>query len=238
MSVENLLAPGRVRTAADLPAAFSAMPPAWRQVLSGWTAEAEGEVVRRVRDISDDRTIAPPDPFRALRLVAPDAVKVVIFGQDPYPTAGHADGLAFSAGMGHPHSLRRIFQVLAADQPGFVPPPVWKLDAWARQGVLLLNPALTVEVGLAGSHLDAGWQRLTGDIVRVLFERPEPPAVMLWGRKARDFFDQAAPHARQRTGLRLYEDRHPSNDYRREFMAKGSHFVQTADLVDWWALGN
>jgi uracil-DNA glycosylase len=79
-------------------------------------------VVRNVRRVSGDRPIAPPDPFRALRLVAPDAVKVVVFGQDPYPTAGHADGLAFSAGRGKPRSLARIFEVLARDRPGFVAP--------------------------------------------------------------------------------------------------------------------
>jgi len=63
---------------------------------------------------------SPDDPLRALRLVGPEAVKVVILGQDPYPTAGHADGLAFSAGKGRPRSLARIFELLAEARPGFL----------------------------------------------------------------------------------------------------------------------
>ena len=69
--------------------------------------------------VSGDAPIAPDDPLRALRLVAPEAVKVVVIGQDPYPTAGHADGLAFSAGKGRPRSLARIFELLAEARPGF-----------------------------------------------------------------------------------------------------------------------
>ena len=102
-------------TADDLPAAFATLPAAWRAVLPGWTPAAERAVIDRVRAASGAREIAPADPFRAMRLVPPEAARVVVFGQDPYPKPGHADGLAFSAGHGRPHSLRRIFQVLAAD---------------------------------------------------------------------------------------------------------------------------
>ena len=84
--------------------------------------------------VSGDAPIAPEDPLRALRLVDPEAVKVVVLGQDPYPTAGHADGLAFSAGKGRPRSLARIFELLAEARPGFVPPPTGSLERWARQG--------------------------------------------------------------------------------------------------------
>jgi len=177
--------------------------------------------------------IAPPDPFRALRFNAPEAVKVVVFGQDPYPKPGHADGLAFSAGHGKPASLRRIFQVLAEDRPGFKPPPVWKLDGWARQGALLLNPTLTIEVGRIGSHMGCGWQALTSDIVKVLCKLPQPPVFMLWGDKARQFFVEAQPAG---SSVRTLVTRHPSNDFQRRFMAEGRHFLETAALVDWWAL--
>ena len=105
----------------------------------------------------------------------------------------HAEGLAFSAGHGKPHSLRRVFDVLEADRPGWKRPAVWKLDAWARQGVLLLNPVLTVEVGFAGSHMKCGWQTLTSDIIKTLCERAEPPAFLLWGKPANAFFDAACP---------------------------------------------
>lgn len=220
-------------TADDLPAAFDSLPPAWAAVLPGWTAERRAELIGRIRAVSADRPIAPDDPFRALRLVAPDDVRVVILGQDPYPLPGQADGLAFSAGRGKPASLRRVFQVLAADRPDFVPPSVWKLDGWARQGVLLLNPTLTIEVGRIGSHMACGWQALTSEIVYGLSARERPPVFMLWGSKAQAFFDAACAPGSSARALRT---RHPSNDMRRDFMRAESQFVLTAEMVDWWAL--
>ncbi len=221
-------------TADDLPAAFASLPAAWENTLPGWTPELRAAVCERVSVVSAQRPIAPSDPFRALRLVAPEAVKVVVFGQDPYPTAGHADGLAFSAGRGRPRSLGRIFEVLAQDKPGFEPPQEWHLDDWARHGVLLLNPTLTVEVGQVGSHLKCGWQALTSQIVSALCSREAPPIFLLWGSKAAAFFAAAKPAGAAPQAL---STRHPSYDIRREFMAAGSHFVATRHLVDWWALG-
>ena len=218
--------------AADLPQALDAVPAAWRAALPGWTPAAVAQVATRVAAVSGERPIAPARPFRALELTSPGAVKVVVFGQDPYPTAGHADGLAFSAGHGKPRSLARIFEVLAADRPGWKPPPTWKLDAWARQGVLLLNPVLTVEVGRAGSHLDCGWQALTAEVVAWLCRQPAPPVFLLWGGHAQRFFAAAKPAG---SAPYVLVARHPSYDLKREFMADGSHFAQTADLVDWWA---
>ena len=220
-------------TADDLPAAFATLPPQWRAVLPGWTAVAQQTVAERIRAASDGREIAPADPFRALRLVPPAAVKVVVFGQDPYPRPGHADGLAFSAGHGKPHSLRRVFDILEADRPGWRRPAVWKLDHWAAQGVLLLNPVLTVEVGRAGSHMDCGWQTLTSEIAKVLCGMADPPVFLLWGRPAGAFFDAACPAGALSPVLR---SRHPSHDMKREFMAGGSHFAATAARVDWWGL--
>lgn len=220
-------------TADDLPAAFATLPPAWRDALPGWTPPRCAALIERIRQVSADRPIGPPDPFRALRFAAPEQVRVVVFGQDPYPKPGHADGLAFSAGQGKPASLRRIFQVLAEDRPGWAPPAVWTLDGWARQGVLLLNPTLSIEIGRIGSHMECGWQALTSEIVQVLCNQAAPPAFMLWGSKALAFFEQARPAG---AALRVLATRHPSNDMQRRFMAEGRHFVQTADLVDWWAL--
>lgn len=220
-------------TADDLPAAFATLPPAWRAALPDWTAQAQQRVVDAVREVSGQREIAPADPFRALRLVSPEAARVVIFGQDPYPGRGRADGLAFSAGQGRPPSLRRVFEVLEADRPGWSRPSDWALDGWARQGVLLLNPTLTVEVGVAGSHLDCGWQALTAGIVRHLAGRSAPPAFLLWGKAAQVFYDQASPPGSRAWVLRT---RHPSHDFKRGFMAEGSHFASTADRIDWWGL--
>ncbi len=223
-----------VRTAADLPAAFASLPVAWRAVLPGWTPDAEARVAQAVAAVSGDRDIAPPDPFRALRALAPDQVRVVVFGQDPYPRPGHADGLAFSAGHGKPVSLRRIFEILKADRPGWQPPERWTLDHWARQGVLLLNPVLTVEVGAAGSHLACGWQALTSQVVQALATRDPAPPFLLWGKPAQAFFDAACPPG---AACRVLRARHPSHDFKREFMADGSHFAATAGHVDWWSHG-
>lgn len=218
--------------ARDLGAAFDSLPPAWRAVLPGWTAARQQAVIDRVMAVSGDREIAPADPFRALRLVAPTQVRAVVFGQDPYPSAGHADGLAFSAGRGKPHSLRRVFDVLEADRPGWRRPAVWTLDHWAHQGVLLLNPTLTVEVGAAGSHLGCGWQALTSYIVEYLCRLDRPPMFLLWGKSANAFFDAASPPGHRAA---VWRTRHPSHDIKREFMAEGSHFEATAAAVDWWA---
>lgn len=219
--------------ASDLTAAFASLPQAWRDQLPGWHPAATADVVARVQAVSAEREIAPADPFRALRLVAPGEVRVVIFGQDPYPLPGDADGLAFSS-QGIPRSLRRVFDVLAADRPGWLAPLSGKLDHWAQQGVLLLNPILSVEAGpkKALSHQRCGWQALTAEIVSVLCRRSLPPAFLLWGDKAARFFEAACPPGFAGTVLKT---RHPSYDLHRRFMAEGSHFQATADRVDWWA---
>lgn len=220
--------------ASELGAVLSTLPAAWAAVLPGWTRERLAAVHAAVEATSGDKPIAPDDPLRALRLVGPDDVKVVVIGQDPYPTAGHADGLAFSAGRGRPRSLARVFELLAAARPGFTPPPTGSLDDWARQGVLLLNPVLTVEVGRSGSHLECGWQALTREVVEYLSRRANPPVFLLWGGKARDFWSSARAPDSVAAAL---STRHPSYDLSRSFMAEGNHFEATADRIDWWRIG-
>jgi uracil-DNA glycosylase len=172
-------------------------------VLTGWTPAAEQAVVAAVKAVSADREIAPPDPFRALRLLAPADVKVVVFGQDPYPRPGHATGLAFSAGHGKPVSLRRIFEILKADRPGWQPPERWLLDGWARQGVLMLNTVLTVEVGLGGRAHEL-WLAIAHFryCPRAGEPREAPPTFLLWGKPAQAFFDAAVPPARRARAAR------------------------------------
>jgi len=129
--------------------------------------------------------VLPPqnEVFAALMRTPPDAVKVVILGQDPYPTVGHAHGFAFSAARDTsplPRSLGNIFKEMQ-DDIGARPPHA-DLRFWADQGVLLLNSALTVRAGAAGSHAKLGWSTLTAQVLERLSDRPR--AYLLWGAHA------------------------------------------------------
>ena len=129
------------------------------------------------------------DAFRAVG--TPDDVRVCILGQDPYHGPGQANGLAFSVakGMPIPPSLRNIYKEIARDCGG-TPPAHGDLNAWARQGVLLLNDVLSVEEGNAGSHSRFGWQEVTQSALAALDRRPV--AFLLWGRHARSHRDRLA----------------------------------------------
>jgi len=135
----------------------------------------------------ESRTILPPaqDRFRALETVQPDAVRVILLGQDPYPTPGHAHGVAFSVaeGVKLPRSLVNIFKELQDDLK--LKRTQGTLSDWANQGVLLLNTALTVPSGEAGAHAKLGWARLTQQVLERLDETPR--AALLWGRHAQSF---------------------------------------------------
>ena len=123
--------------------------------------------------------------FRALDLTPLDQVRVVILGQDPYHGEGQAHGLCFSVrpGVRPPPSLVNIYKELQADL-GLPRPGHGFLEHWARQGVLLLNSVLTVEMGLAASHRERGWEKFTDAIIRLINARTEPVVFMLWGSYA------------------------------------------------------
>ncbi|MEM9031634.1 MAG: uracil-DNA glycosylase [Pseudomonadota bacterium] len=136
---------------------------------------------------AETRNILPraDQRFAALEKCSPENTRVVILGQDPYPTPGHAHGLAFSVTPGTqlPRSLRNIFRELEADLG--VEPDTGDLTHWADQGVLLLNTALSVPAGAAGAHAKLGWSHLTRQILTHL--DPCPRAAILWGRPAQTF---------------------------------------------------
>ena len=124
--------------------------------------------------------------FNALNLTPLPQVRVVILGQDPYHGPGQAHGLSFSVqqGVAVPPSLQNIFKELHRDLN--LPIPAHGcLEHWAQQGVLLLNTALTVEAGQAGSHAKAGWHRFTDRVIEVINEQCEYVVFMLWGAHAR-----------------------------------------------------
>lgn len=167
----------------------STLPHAWQQVL---------EPVLQTRPLralggflkaeeAAGKTVYPPQGNRlaALELTPPEAVRVVILGQDPYHGPGQAHGLAFSVpeGVRLPPSLANIYKELEADL-GIPRARHGDLSAWARQGVLLLNNALTVEAGQAGSHQNRGWEPFTDTIVESVAQAERPSVFILWGSHA------------------------------------------------------
>ncbi len=133
-------------------------------------------------------TVHPPEREvqTAFRLTPYDQVNVVILGQDPYPGANQAHGLAFSVkpGVPPPPSLLNIFKELASDL-GCRIPNNGCLVPWARQGVLLLNTVLTVRAGQPASHRGKGWETFTDAVIRLVNAKEDAVVFVLWGRDAR-----------------------------------------------------
>ena len=129
---------------------------------------------------------APDDVFAALHLTPYASVKVLILGQDPYHGPGQAHGLCFSVrpGVPLPPSLQNVLKELQADLD-IDPPGHGCLEAWARQGVLLLNATLTVRARQAASHQGKGWETFTDAVIRAVSAKPERVVFILWGASAR-----------------------------------------------------
>ena len=122
-------------------------------------------------------------------------VKVLVVGQDPYPTPGHAIGLSFAVAptvRPLPRSLTNIFRELT-DDLGVPTPSNGDLAPWAEQGVLLLNRCLTVRPGAPASHRGRGWEQITDRAIEALVGRDRPLVAILWGRDARDLAGQLGP---------------------------------------------
>jgi uracil-DNA glycosylase len=147
------------------------------------------ELIRRVQAERDaGKTIYPPldQVFAALNRTPLRAVRAVILGQDPYIRPGQAHGFAFSVprGVPKPPSLKNVLLGLFNDL-GYPVPTHGCLEAWADQGVLLLNTLLTFEEGKSGSHAKFGWEAFTDGLVRAIDARSQHVAFLLWGGKAR-----------------------------------------------------
>ncbi|WP_336978857.1 uracil-DNA glycosylase [Altererythrobacter fulvus] len=170
--------------------AENALPPTWQPDLGSvlQTPEARRLGGWLKAEEAAGKQVYPPRGarLRALELTPLDQVKVVILGQDPYHGPGQAHGLAFSVpeGVRVPPSLVNIYKELASDL-GVTAPPHGNLESWARQGVLLLNNALTVEAGQAGSHQGRGWEAITDAAVAAVARREEPSVFILWGSHAK-----------------------------------------------------
>jgi uracil-DNA glycosylase len=135
-----------------------------------------------------------------------DAVRVLIMGQDPYPTPGHAVGLSFSVApqvRPLPGSLLNIFREYSQDL-GFPAPSNGDLSPWTGRGVLLLNRALTTAPGKPGAHRGKGWEAVTAQAISALAQRGTPLVAILWGRDAREVKPLLG------TGVPCIESAHPS----------------------------
>jgi uracil-DNA glycosylase len=166
---------------------------------------AMGDFLRS--EIAAGRTYLPagPDVLRAFQQPFDD-VRVLILGQDPYPTPGHAVGLSFSVAPDVrplPASLVNIFREYSQDL-GLPTPANGDLSPWARRGVLLLNRALTTAPGKPGAHRGKGWEAVTAQAITALAERGTPLVAILWGRDARDLKPLLGPE------VPSIESAHPS----------------------------
>lgn len=143
------------------------------------------------RFVADERrrgTVFPPESqvFAALHLTTYADTRVVILGQDPYHGPRQAHGLCFSVhrDVAVPPSLANIHKELESDL-GIAPPKHGNLEAWARQGVLLLNTTLTVRAAQAASHSGHGWEVFTDEVLRTVNAKPQRVVFLLWGTHAR-----------------------------------------------------
>lgn len=136
----------------------------------------------------EGKTIFPPGPFifNAFAHTPFDQVKVVLLGQDPYHNPGQAHGLSFSVpeGIAPPPSLVNMYKEIESDL-GITAPKSGNLEGWAKQGVLLLNAALTVEANSPMSHSAIGWHQFTNQVIRALSDKKENLVFLLWGNFAK-----------------------------------------------------
>ena len=163
--------------------------PGWAQALEpvAGTITAMGEFLRA--ELAAGRSYLPAGPNVLRAFTQPfDDVRVLIVGQDPYPTPGHAVGLSFSVApevRPLPPSLVNIFREYV-DDLGYPPPSNGDLTPWAEHGVLLLNRALTVAPRQPAAHRGKGWEEVTEQAIRALVARGTPFVAILWGRDARN----------------------------------------------------
>lgn len=170
----------------------------WLSGASQEVVETTSRLMAAVEELRKTETIYPSQEkiLNALAFTAPEDVRVVILGQDPYHGPNQAMGLSFSVPQGEklPPSLRNIYKEMAADL-GCSMPESGDLASWAQQGVLLLNTTLTVREHAANSHSKLGWQVLTNYVIERCFSLPQPVVFLAWGRHAITLVEDARSRA-------------------------------------------
>jgi uracil-DNA glycosylase len=155
----------------------------WQEFQSEYFAQLKDFLIKEKSNFP----VYPPGPliFNAFNRTPLDKVKVVILGQDPYHGEGQAHGLCFSVpqGVKPPPSLVNIFKEIHSDT-GLPIPTHGNLEAWANQGVMLLNATLTVRASSAGSHQNRGWEKFTDRAIQTVSEQCENVVFLLWGKYA------------------------------------------------------
>jgi len=166
------------------------IPSDWRSLLKEETRKPYYRVLDAFLEdeLANGQTILPPrkDIFSALASTSYERIRVLLVGQDPYPTPGHAHGLCFSVQSTIrplPLSLRNVFRELY-DDAGCQIPNNGCLESWARQGVLLLNTVLTVRAYKSNSHQGHGWEQFTDRIIELVAAKETRVVFVLWGREA------------------------------------------------------
>jgi uracil-DNA glycosylase len=163
------------------------MDPAWAAALEPVADRIAtmGDFLRAEHAAGRGYLPAGPNVLRAFRYPLAE-VRVLIVGQDPYPTPGHPIGLSFAV-EAHvrpiPRSLQNIYRELRSDL-GIEPPAHGDLTGWSQNGVMLLNRVLTVQPGAPASHRGKGWEPVTEHAIRTLVARSQPMVAILWGRDA------------------------------------------------------
>lgn len=216
--------------------------PEWKENLENeFKKDYFKRIVELLRNEKESKTqIYPPGSliFNAFKLTDFDKVKVVILGQDPYHGKGEAHGLSFSVqkGVKLPPSLMNIYKEIESDLGVKMPKKYGDLSAWAEQGVLLLNSALTVRADQANSHAGIGWHIFTDNVINILSEKKNHLVFILWGNFAKQkttLIDQSKHH--------ILTSAHPSPLSSHKGFLGSRHFSKTneylmqhgIDPIDW-----
>lgn len=210
--------------------------PGWADALAPVESHirAMGDFLRAETTAGRRYLPAPANILRAFTYPLAD-VRVLIVGQDPYPTPGNAVGLSFSVDpqVAVPASLRNIFTELESDT-GAPRPTTGDLTPWAQRGVMLLNRVLTVQSGKAGSHRRKGWEAVTDRAIEALVERDAPLVAVLWGNDAlslrprlRDVPVVSSVHPSPLSAHRGFFGSRPFSRVNELLVARG------ADPIDW-----